>query len=104
LPARCTRALYKDAPVIIPDETTAALDPIAEYEIYSKFDGLVHGKTSVYISHRLSSCRFCDRIAVFHEGMLVQYGTHTELAAQSGGKYAEMWSAQARYYVDANTR
>ena len=62
------RALYRNAPIIILDEPTSALDPIAEFEIYSKFNELVGTKTAFYISHRLSSCRFCDEIAVFHEG------------------------------------
>jgi len=68
------RALYKDAPFIILDEPTAALDPIAEAEIYSKFDEIVGDKTAIYISHRLSSCRFCDKIAVFDQGEIVQIG------------------------------
>ena len=66
------RALYKDAPFIILDEPTAALDPIAEAEIYSKFDEIAGDKTAIYISHRLSSCKFCDEIAVFHEGAVIQ--------------------------------
>jgi ATP-binding cassette subfamily B protein len=93
------RALYKDAPFIILDEPTAALDPIAEYEIYSKFDEICGGKTAVYISHRLSSCRFCDDIAVFHEGRLVQRGGHEALLSDSSGKYCELWNAQAQYYA-----
>lgn len=91
------RALYKDAPFIILDEPTAALDPIAEAEIYSKFNDIAGDKTAVYISHRLSSCRFCDEIAVFHEGQVVQQGTHEELL-EEGGKYSELWNAQAQYY------
>lgn len=91
------RALYKDAPFIILDEPTAALDPIAEAEIYSKFNEIAGDKTAVYISHRLSSCRFCDEIAVFHEGQVVQQGTHEELL-EEGGKYSELWNAQAQYY------
>ena len=66
------RALYKNTPFIIPDEPTAALDPIAEYEVYSKFNEIVQDKTAIYISHRLSSCRFCDVIAVFDDGQIVQ--------------------------------
>ncbi len=93
------RALYKDAPFIILDEPTAALDPIAEAEIYSKFDSIVGDKTAIYISHRLSSCRFCDKIAVFHEGEIVQVGTHEELLADVKGKYHELWNAQAQYYT-----
>ena len=93
------RALYKDAPFIILDEPTAALDPIAEAEIYTKFDEIVGDKTAVYISHRLSSCRFCDKIAVFDKGEIVQFGTHAELLADVGGKYYELWNAQAQYYA-----
>ena len=94
------RALYKDAPFIILDEPTAALDPIAEAEIYSKFDQIAGDKTAIYISHRLSSCKFCDEIAVFHEGAVVQQGTHAELVADETGKYHELWHAQAQYYAE----
>ena len=94
------RALYKDAPFIILDEPTAALDPIAEYEIYSKFNEIVEDKTAIYISHRLSSCRFCDNIAVFDQGHIVQMGTHEELVADTSGKYYELWNAQAQYYTE----
>ena len=93
------RALYRDAPFIILDEPTAALDPIAEAEIYSKFDGIVGDKTAIYISHRLSSCRFCDKIAVFDKGEIVQLGTHEELLKDEHGKYHELWYAQAQYYT-----
>ena len=93
------RALYKDAPVVILDEPTAALDPMAEYDIYRQFDTLVHEKTAIYISHRLSSCQFCDKIAVFSEKELKEYGTHAELVNKPGGVYAEMFAAQAQYYV-----
>jgi len=93
------RALYKDAPFIVLDEPTAALDPIAEAEIYSKFNEIVGDKTAIYISHRLSSCKFCDEIAVFHEGTVVQRGTHVELVADASGKYHELWNAQAQYYT-----
>lgn len=92
------RALYKDAPFIILDELTAALDPVAEFEIYSRFNEIIGKKTAIYISHRLSSCRFCDDIAVFHEGCLVQRGSHEELSADREGKYYELWQAQAKYY------
>ncbi|MBD5478988.1 MAG: ABC transporter ATP-binding protein [Lachnospiraceae bacterium] len=91
------RALYKKAPVVILDEPTAALDPVAEYDIYRQFEELVGGKTAVYISHRLSSCKFCDRIAVFSDGRVAEYGTHDELL-KLGGIYAEMFAAQAQYY------
>ena len=93
------RALYKDAPFIILDEPTAALDPIAEAEIYARFDEIVGDKTAIYISHRLSSCRFCDKIAVFHEGEIIQVGTHEELLQDENGKYYELWNAQAQYYT-----
>ena len=93
------RALYKDAPFIILDEPTAALDPIAEAEIYAKFDEIVGDKTAIYISHRLSSCRFCDKIAVFDKGEIVQVGTHEELLQNEKGKYFELWTAQAQYYT-----
>ncbi len=93
------RALYKDAPFIILDEPTAALDPIAEAEIYAKFDEIVGDKTAIYISHRLSSCRFCDKIAVFDKGEIVQVGSHEELLKDENGKYFELWTAQAQYYT-----
>ena len=93
------RALYKDAPFIILDEPTAALDPIAEAEIYGKFDEIAGDKTAVYISHRLSSCKFCDEIAVFQDGRIVQRGSHEALVADEEGKYYQLWSAQAQYYT-----
>ena len=92
------RALYKDAPFVILDEPTAALDPLAEAEIYSRFDSIVGGKTAIYISHRLSSCRLCDRILVLDKGEIVQYGSHEELLEDKTGKYFELWNAQAQYY------
>lgn len=92
------RALYKDAPFVVLDEPTAALDPLAEAEIYSRFQELTLGKGAVYISHRLSSCRFCDTIAVFDKGRLAELGGHEELLARTG-KYAELWEAQAQYYA-----
>ena len=94
------RALYKDAPFIILDEPTAALDPIAEAEIYSKFNDIAGDKTAIYISHRLSSCKFCDEIAVFHEGAVIQRGTHGDLVTDENGKYYELWHAQAQYYTE----
>lgn len=98
------RALYKNAPFIVLDEPTAALDPIAEAEIYEKFDGIAGDKTSVYISHRLSSCKFCDEIAVFDDGSLIQLGTHEDLLADENGKYFELWHSQAKYYVDEENK
>jgi len=95
------RALYKNAPFIILDEPTAALDPVAEAEVYSKFDEIAGDKTAVYISHRLSSCKFCDEIAVFHEGKVVQQGTHESLVSDESGKYYELWNAQAQYYTES---
>jgi len=91
------RALYKDAPFVVLDEPTAALDPIAEAAVYESFHTIVQNKTAVFISHRLSSCRFCDDIIVFDQGQLVQRGSHNVLVAQSG-KYQELWHAQAQYY------
>ena len=94
------RAIYKDSPFIILDEPTAALDPISEFEIYSKFDTIIGNKTAVYISHRLSSCKFCNEIAVFDEGKLVQHGSHDDLLQDKNGKYHELWNAQAQYYKE----
>ena len=93
------RALYKDAPFIILDEPTAALDPVSEYEVYSRFNHLAGNKTAIYISHRLASCRFCDKIAVFDGGQVVQIGSHNALLAQEEGRYYELWQAQAQYYT-----
>ena len=95
--AAIARALYKDAPFLVLDEPTAALDPLAEYEVYRRFGEMAGEKTAVCISHRLSSCRFCDRIAVFEKGRLVQVGTHDSLTAKAGA-YQRLWDAQARYY------
>lgn len=92
------RAIYKEAPFVLLDEPTAALDPLAEAEIYSNFDKIAGDKTAIYISHRLSSCRFCDKIAVFDKGRLVQTGSHEELLAEEEGVYAALWNAQAKYY------
>lgn len=93
------RALYKDGDIIILDEPTAALDPISEEKIYLSFNDLIGGKTAVYISHRLSSTRFCDKIAFFENGKIEEYGSHDELMKLSG-KYAEMFNIQAQYYKE----
>ena len=92
------RSLYKDAPFVIMDEPTSALDPVAEYEIYQRFDQMVEGKTSIYISHRMSSCRFCDNIIVFDDGKVVEQGSHDKLMA-ADGLYSQLWNAQAQYYA-----
>lgn len=92
------RALYKDAPFILLDEPTAALDPVSEYEVYSNFNAISGDKTTVYISHRLASCRFCQKIAVFDGGKIVQTGSHESLVCDMAGKYYELWTAQAQYY------
>ena len=93
------RALYKGAPVVLLDEPTAALDPLAERQMYERYDELTAGKTSVFISHRLSSTRFCERILYMEGGRVVEQGTHEELMAAAGG-YARMFETQARYYED----
>ncbi len=93
------RAIYKDAPFVIMDEPTAALDPISECDVYESFDRLVGHKAAVYISHRLASCRFCDKILVFSEGGVVQNGSHEALVEQKG-LYREMWNAQAQWYAE----
>lgn len=94
------RALYRNAPVVILDEPTAALDPVAEYEIYRQFNTLIGGKTAVYISHRLSSCKFCDRIVVFADDTIKENGTHEQLVGIDGGIYAGMFAEQAKYYAE----
>ena len=96
------RALYKDAPMVILDEPTAALDPIAESEMYERYNELVQGRTAVFISHRLSSTRFCDRILFLENGRITEEGTHGELM-QRGGAYAELFSIQAQYYREQKT-
>lgn len=93
------RALYRNAPIIILDEPAAALDPIAEYDLYARFNGFVGDKTAIYISHRLSSCRFCSNIVVFDLGRIVQCGSHEELQADEGGRYHQLWHAQSQYYA-----
>ncbi|MDE5993223.1 MAG: ABC transporter ATP-binding protein/permease, partial [Oscillospiraceae bacterium] len=93
------RALYKDSKIIVLDEPTAALDALAEYRLYRSFDGMIGKKTAVYISHRLSSTRFCDRVAMFAKGEMVETGTHEQLM-ELNGEYAEMFRVQAQYYVE----
>ncbi len=93
------RALYKGAPVVVLDEPTAALDALAEYRLYQSFNGMIGDRTAVYISHRLSSTRFCDSIAMFKAGEMVEQGTHEELLAKNGA-YAEMFRVQAQYYIE----
>lgn len=95
------RALYKNAPIVIMDEPTSALDPVAEYEIYKDFDKLTLKKTAIYISHRLSSCRFCDNILVLNHGEVVEYGSHDLLMSQNG-MYSDMYSKQAQFYIDSD--
>lgn len=92
------RALYKSSPMLILDEPTAALDPMAEFDLYSHFDQIIGDRGAIFISHRLSSCRFCKDIVVFDDGHLVQRGAHDELLADTKGKYHELWHAQAQYY------
>jgi ATP-binding cassette subfamily B protein len=92
------RALYKDAPFVILDEPTAALDPIAEAQIYENFNEMVKNKTAIYISHRMSSCKFCDRIVVLDAGGIAEIGTHDTLLA-GNGIYAEIYRTQAQYYA-----
>lgn len=93
------RALYKDGPILVLDEPTAALDPIAESDIYQKYSEMTHGKTSVFISHRLASTRFCDRILMLENGQITEEGTHDQLLAQ-GGSYAKLFAVQSRYYKE----
>ena len=93
------RAVYKDAPFIILDEPTAALDPVSEASVFNDFHRMCEGKTGIFISHRLYSCRICDFILVLHKGRLLQQGTHEELLGY-GGKYKELWDAQAGLYKE----
>lgn len=93
------RALYKAAPVVVLDEPTSALDALAEQQLYERFDHMIGKKSAVYISHRLASTRFCDRVAMFRDGAMVEYGSHEELMAK-GGEYAHMFEVQAQYYQE----
>lgn len=92
------RAIYKDAPFVMMDEPTAALDPEAEAEVFEGFDKMVGKKTAIYISHRLASCKFCEDILVFDKGKVVQHGSHESLQAEEG-LYRKLWEAQAQYYA-----
>ena len=94
------QALLNNPEILILDEPTSALDPLAEYEIYSQFHKMTQGKLTFYISHRLSSCRFCDEIMVLEHGEIVQLGHHDKLILDEKGKYFEMFKAQAKYYQD----
>lgn len=95
------RAIYKEAPIMILDEPTATLDPISECEIYKHFEQLTQNKTSLFITHRMSSCRFCDDILVFDSGKILERGSHEELLQQRK-LYFELWNAQAKYYQKEN--
>jgi len=92
------RAHYKDAQFFVLDEPTAALDPISEYDIYTKLDEMLDNKGAIFISHRLSSCKFCNTIVVFDHGEIIQIGSHDALLKNLKGKYYELWNAQAQYY------
>ena len=93
------RALYKDAPILVLDEPTAALDPIAEDDIYQKYNEMTRGRTSLFISHRLASTRFCDRILFLENGRVLEEGTHDQLMAHNGG-YAKLFAVQSKYYKE----
>lgn len=93
-----SRAFYKESRYLVLDEPTAALDPISESEIYKRLYESLNVKTMIFISHRLSSCIFCDEILVFKEGEIVEHGKHEDLL-QLSGKYSELWNVQAQYYV-----
>lgn len=98
----CARAYYRNAPIVILDEPTAALDPIAESKLYERFNSIMEYKTAIYISHRLASVKFCDKVAVFEDGHIIEYGTHDELMSQSG-TYFNMFTTQAKYYKEDAT-
>ena len=93
------RAIYKDGPILVLDEPTAALDPIAENKLYMQYRELTEGKTSIYISHRFASTRFCDKILLLEDGVIKECGTHEELM-RLGGKYAYMFGVQSKYYKE----
>ena len=98
----CARAYYRNTPIVILDEPTAALDPIAESKLYERFNSIMEYKTAIYISHRLASVKFCDKVAVFEDGHIIEYGTHDELMSQSG-TYFNMFTTQAKYYKEDAT-
>ena len=93
------RAIYKNFKILILDEPTAALDPVAEAEIYSKYKDMTKNKTAVFISHRLASTRFCDKVFLLHDGKIEEEGTHDELM-KKGGKYYNMYQRQSRFYSE----
>jgi len=95
------RSIYKNASLLIFDEPTSALDPYSEYNIYKQIHELSHDKTVIFISHRLSSCKFCDQIILMDNGTIVDSGTHSELLERNL-LYSSLWKAQASYYVDVN--
>lgn len=92
------RAIYKDASLVILDEPTAALDPQAEFDVYTRLAELIGSRGVIYISHRLTSCKFCDTIIVMDNGQVIEQSTHEQLL-KSDGRYSQMWNAQAQYYV-----
>ena len=98
-----SRALYKNAPLILLDEPTAALDPLAESDMYARYNELTQGRSAVYISHRLASTRFCDRILLIDGGAIAEEGTHDQLMA-AGGEYARLYEIQSRYYGKESIR
>lgn len=92
------RALYKDTPFLVLDEPTAALDPQSEYDIYKRINDIQDDKAVLFVSHRMSSCRFCNRVIVLDKGSIVQDGEHDTLVKDKNGKYYELWYAQEQYY------
>ena len=97
------RALYKNAPFILLDEPTAALDPVAESEMYQKYNEMTGGRSSIYISHRLASTRFCDRIIMLEHAVICEEGTHDELLRRNG-RYADLYKVQSKYYKEGDSR
>ena len=97
------RALYKKADIIILDEPTSALDPIAEYELFMRFNQITDNKTTIYVSHRLSSTKFCDEIIVIHHNEIAERGTHQTLV-EKGGLYASLYASQSKYYQESEAK